>query len=68
VGNYPQAFSHVSLVNASYNLTGHPDIDETARPTMSVLAAMSPMRLRQFRRSTREPRGSGPGRRRRTAR
>jgi GH15 family glucan-1,4-alpha-glucosidase len=68
VGNFPQAFSHVSLVNAAYNLTGHPDIDETARPPMSVLAAMSPMRLRQFRRSTREPRGPGPGRHRRTAR
>ncbi|MGA2520999.1 MAG: glycoside hydrolase family 15 protein [Acidimicrobiales bacterium] len=27
VGNFPQAFSHVSLVNAAYNLTGHPDMD-----------------------------------------
>ena len=24
VGNFPQAFSHVSLVNAAYNLSGHP--------------------------------------------
>jgi hypothetical protein len=28
VGNFPQAFSHVSLVNAAYNLSGHPDMDE----------------------------------------
>ena len=25
VGNFPQAFSHVSLVNAAYNLSGHPE-------------------------------------------
>jgi GH15 family glucan-1,4-alpha-glucosidase len=28
VGNFPQAFSHVSLVNAAYNLSGHPDMDD----------------------------------------
>jgi hypothetical protein len=28
VGNFPQAFSHVSLVNSAYNLSGHPDVDE----------------------------------------
>jgi hypothetical protein len=28
VGNFPQAFSHVSLVNAAYNLSGHPDVGE----------------------------------------
>ena len=28
VGNFPQAFSHVSLVNAAYNLTGHPTMEE----------------------------------------
>ncbi|HXQ90907.1 MAG TPA: glycoside hydrolase family 15 protein [Acidimicrobiales bacterium] len=28
VGNFPQAFSHVSLVNAAYNLSGHPDVEE----------------------------------------
>jgi GH15 family glucan-1,4-alpha-glucosidase len=28
VGNFPQAFSHVSLVNAAYNLSGHPDMEE----------------------------------------
>ncbi len=28
VGNFPQAFSHVSLVNAAYNLSGHPAMGE----------------------------------------
>ncbi len=28
VGNFPQAFSHVSLVNAAYNLSGHPGMEE----------------------------------------
>jgi GH15 family glucan-1,4-alpha-glucosidase len=28
VGNFPQAFSHVSLVNAAYNLSGHPEVEE----------------------------------------
>jgi GH15 family glucan-1,4-alpha-glucosidase len=28
VGNFPQAFSHVSLVNAAYNLSGHPQAYE----------------------------------------
>ncbi|HZU79992.1 MAG TPA: glycoside hydrolase family 15 protein [Acidimicrobiales bacterium] len=28
VGNFPQAFSHVSLVNAAYNLAGHPEAHE----------------------------------------
>ncbi|HEY5025976.1 MAG TPA: glycoside hydrolase family 15 protein [Acidimicrobiales bacterium] len=28
VGNFPQAFSHVSLVNAAYNLSGHPAMEE----------------------------------------
>ncbi len=28
VGNFPQAFSHVSLVNAAYNLSGHGAMDE----------------------------------------
>jgi len=30
VGNFPQAFSHVSLVNAAYNLSGHVTMDEQA--------------------------------------
>jgi hypothetical protein len=28
VGNFPQAFSHVSLANAAYNLTGHPGMED----------------------------------------
>jgi Glycosyl hydrolases family 15 len=28
VGNFPQAFSHVSLVNAAYNLSGHPGMEQ----------------------------------------
>jgi GH15 family glucan-1,4-alpha-glucosidase len=28
VGNFPQAFSHVSLVNSAFNLSGHPTMDE----------------------------------------
>jgi GH15 family glucan-1,4-alpha-glucosidase len=27
VGNFPQAFSHVSLVNVAFNLSGHPSMD-----------------------------------------
>jgi GH15 family glucan-1,4-alpha-glucosidase len=30
VGNFPQAFSHVSLVNTAYRLTGHDPIDALA--------------------------------------
>src|SRR5665213_206147 len=30
LGNFPQAFSHVSLVNAAYNLSGHPEVDDGA--------------------------------------
>jgi GH15 family glucan-1,4-alpha-glucosidase len=30
-GNFPQAFSHVALVNAALNLTGHPQVRDTAR-------------------------------------
>jgi GH15 family glucan-1,4-alpha-glucosidase len=28
MGNFPQAFSHVSLVNAAYNLSGHPKTED----------------------------------------
>ncbi|MHB8438995.1 MAG: glycoside hydrolase family 15 protein [Acidimicrobiales bacterium] len=28
VGNFPQAFSHVSLVNAAFNLSGHPPMND----------------------------------------
>ncbi len=31
VGNFPQAFSHVSLVNSALNLSGHPEIAEAAK-------------------------------------
>jgi GH15 family glucan-1,4-alpha-glucosidase len=55
VGNFPQAFSHVSLVNAAYNLSGHPVVDESQAPP--TLAALAPMRLRQWRRG-RESKGS----------
>ena len=48
VGNFPQAFSHVSLVNTAYNLSGHPDVEE-ATPSASLIA-MAPSRLRQWRR------------------
>ncbi len=47
VGNFPQAFSHVSLVNSAYNLSGHPEVDaDQAPPTLSRLA---PTHLRQWR-------------------
>jgi GH15 family glucan-1,4-alpha-glucosidase len=64
VGNFPQAFSHVSLVNAAYNLSGHPEADEAHVPPS--VAALSPARLRQWRRGKTEPRASGPRLRRRT--
>jgi GH15 family glucan-1,4-alpha-glucosidase len=31
VGNFPQAFSHVSLVNSALNLSGHPEAEESVR-------------------------------------
>jgi GH15 family glucan-1,4-alpha-glucosidase len=65
VGNFPQAFSHVSLVNVAYNLSGHPEVGE-ATPSPS-LAALAPSRLRQWRRG-KEPRGTGVHRRRHTQR
>ena len=46
VGNFPQAFSHVSLVNAAYNLTGHP----------ADVAQASPETLQMMRRATRQAR------------
>jgi len=57
VGNFPQAFSHVSLVNAAYNLSGHPEVDEVKAPT--ALASLGPARLRQWRRGKGEPQGRG---------
>ncbi|HTT86944.1 MAG TPA: glycoside hydrolase family 15 protein, partial [Acidimicrobiales bacterium] len=48
VGNFPQAFSHVSLVNAAYNLSGHADIGEAASSS-SALDRLARSRLRQWR-------------------
>jgi hypothetical protein len=48
VGNFPQAFSHVSLVNTAYNLSGHPEVED-ATPSASLIA-LAPSRLRQWRR------------------
>ncbi len=39
VGNFPQAFSHVSLVNAAYNLSGHPAMGEQIVPDEHLLRA-----------------------------
>ncbi|MHB8682154.1 MAG: glycoside hydrolase family 15 protein [Acidimicrobiales bacterium] len=55
VGNFPQAFSHVSLVNAAYNLSGHPDVEAQEDP-----GAMRT--LRRSRRRRRDPH-QGPGHR-----
>ncbi|HEY7949123.1 MAG TPA: glycoside hydrolase family 15 protein [Acidimicrobiales bacterium] len=48
VGNFPQAFSHVSLVNAAYNLSGHPEADEAATRLPSMPGFGRP-NLRQWR-------------------
>ncbi len=37
VGNFPQAFSHVSLVNAAYNLAGHPAVGSEPPALLSGL-------------------------------
>ena len=47
VGNFPQAFSHVSLVNAAYNLTGHPSMEDQ-------VVASTAGRARHWRRSRAE--------------
>jgi GH15 family glucan-1,4-alpha-glucosidase len=64
VGNFPQAFSHVSLVNSAYNLSGHPEVDESQAPPS--LATLAPSRLRQWRRAGRLHQGQGTLGRRRT--
>ncbi|HUY65070.1 MAG TPA: glycoside hydrolase family 15 protein, partial [Acidimicrobiales bacterium] len=46
VGNFPQAFSHVSLVNAAYNLSGHPEAAEQLPP-----GTMQRLRRRRRRRT-----------------
>jgi GH15 family glucan-1,4-alpha-glucosidase len=42
VGNFPQAFSHVSLVNAAMNLSGHPRSAALTRADPADLARVSP--------------------------
>jgi GH15 family glucan-1,4-alpha-glucosidase len=37
VGNFPQAFSHVSLVNAAFNLSGHPTMEEQVVPDAELI-------------------------------
>jgi GH15 family glucan-1,4-alpha-glucosidase len=37
VGNFPQAFSHVSLVNSAYNLSGHPAMGVQVVPDEHLL-------------------------------
>jgi GH15 family glucan-1,4-alpha-glucosidase len=38
VGNFPQAFSHVSLVNCAFNLSGHPEAeDQVPAQALAVL-------------------------------
>jgi GH15 family glucan-1,4-alpha-glucosidase len=37
VGNFPQAFSHVSLVNSAYNLSGHPSMEQQVVPDARLL-------------------------------
>jgi GH15 family glucan-1,4-alpha-glucosidase len=58
VGNFPQAFSHVSLVNSAYNLSGA-DAPETQKP-VTISPRMAQARLRQWRRGRAESRGSAP--------
>jgi GH15 family glucan-1,4-alpha-glucosidase len=66
VGNFPQAFSHVSLVNAAYNLSGHPGLDEALGA--APLAIVTPSPLRQWRRLRGDVRARGSHGRRKTAR
>ena len=40
VGNFPQAFSHVSLANAAYNLSGHPSVEDIEPMEASRLLRM----------------------------
>ncbi len=48
LGNFPQAFSHVSLVNAAYKLSGHPEVDDGAVIT-PLHARLGYPNLRQWR-------------------
>jgi GH15 family glucan-1,4-alpha-glucosidase len=47
VGNFPQAFSHVSLINAAFNLSGHPSVEE-----MEPVEATRLLRIRRGRHGT----------------
>ncbi len=49
VGNFPQAFSHVSLVNAAYNLSGHPKTVEQQEGIQMMRRAMADARPRSGR-------------------
>ena len=62
VGNFPQAFSHVSLVNAAYNLSGHPAMGEQIVADEHLLRATVGRRWGAGRdRCTGWPRRAGPG-------
>jgi GH15 family glucan-1,4-alpha-glucosidase len=66
VGNFPQAFSHVSLVNSAYNLSDHPDGD--ARRVAPLLPRMAQNHYRQWRQGRAGSRGSTPQSRRKKQR
>jgi GH15 family glucan-1,4-alpha-glucosidase len=66
VGNFPQAFSHVSLVNSAYNLSGHSDADADADAAQPALARLAPTHLRQWRRGRSDGRSPVGRTRRRT--
>ncbi|HXX88859.1 MAG TPA: glycoside hydrolase family 15 protein [Acidimicrobiales bacterium] len=46
VGNFPQAFSHVSLVNAAFNLSAHAPDATKARTARALLRRAAPGRTR----------------------
>jgi GH15 family glucan-1,4-alpha-glucosidase len=56
VGNFPQAFSHVSLVNAAFNLSGHASMED------QVVVGSRPFRLGAARRWGRAALGMGDSR------
>jgi GH15 family glucan-1,4-alpha-glucosidase len=57
VGNFPQAFSHVSLANAAYNLTGHASMEDIDGAPTSRRPRRHAIRRRPGR-SRRAPEGS----------
>ncbi len=52
VGNFPQAFSHVSLVNAAYNLSGHPPVEAVAPEAVAALRRSTQRSLRRTQRAS----------------